>query len=665
VADILLFTPKHELDCRKNLKDFVAMCRDQLTVFGDDLDWHANAWPNVGNFTVRGAPSRGYTEEQVLNADILPFAKAYVRYHQGHHPTKLRNEFKALRCIEEALLTVKGTADITLVDMIVMDVAGQVARKFGASSYQAGTSLKKLVDFLNESGIVRNKIEWHNSIKKPKEINRTDSDTQQKRAAKLPDEYQLDAMAEMFANDLPGARDRFTTSIFGLLMCAPSRIHEIQLLPADCLHEEMDSEGKLRVGLRFYAGKGFGADIKWIPTAMVDVAREAVRRLIELSEEGRKLARWYEEHPDRFYRHADCPRVPDGAPLSSEQVCQAMGFIWDGNISNLHARFKSFPAFNALLERGEPFTLDFLNDFCHSKLPKGWPWLQKERQIKYSGALCCYRAHEFREDLTTSRVKLWSPTKSTFTTDLNFIDGQERSLWRRHGYKRPDGGEISFTSHQIRHFLNTLAQRGSLGQLDIAKWSGRANVHQNAVYNHMTDSEYFDLAKEVGIGGALEKIRINAPVTYGDLDGAGDGIAHITLYGFCMHDYSMVPCQKHRDCLNCTEQVCVKGDKSKLERLKETRQLTQAQLIKAKEADESGTYGADRWSRHQIKTLERLDQLIQMLESPDLPDGTVVRLSNDQEHSPLKRELTARNDTNKIADPEPSVDELRVLLGVF
>lgn len=663
MANVLLFTPKHKLDCEKNLNDFVLMCRDQLTVFGADLDWYANSWPKVGNFTVIGAPARGYSDSQLLHADIMPFAKAYVRYQQGLNPTKLRNEFKAIRCIEKALLNTKGIADITLVDQTVMDVAGAVAREY-ETAYQAGSSLFKLGQFLNESGLVPQKIDWKNPIKKPKEIHRTDSETQKKRADKLPADYLLDSMAELFVNDLPGARDRFTTSIFALLMCAPSRITEVQDLPLNCLHSDKDTKGVPCLGLRFYAGKGYASDIKWLPSVMGDIAREAVRRLAELSEEGRKLAVWYETYPDKFYRHEDCPNVAEHAPLTADQVARALGLSESSDISAINAYFKNYLPYQSL-RKGEPLTLAFLNEFCHSQLPDDWPWLNKERGVKYSEALCCFRAHEFRDDLSTSRIKLWSPGKSTFTTDLNYIDGQERSIWRRHGYKNPDGSEISLKSHQVRHFLNTIAQRGDLGQLDIARWSGRANIHQNAVYNHMSDDEYVDLAKSVGVGGALEKIQINAPVTYVDLEAIGEGIAHVTEFGFCIHDYAMLPCQKHRDCLNCSEQVCVKGDATKLDRLKQQQRLTQMQLDKARAADEMGTYGADRWSQHQIKTLERMDQLIQMLESNNLPDGTVIRLSHDQEFSPLRREISARQSALDIESSEPSVDELRGLLGVF
>lgn len=292
--------------------------------------------------------------------------------------------------------------------------------------------------------------------------------------------------------------------------------------------------------------------------------------------------------------------------------------------------------------------------------------MNKERHIKYSEALCCYRQNELRMDFPPRPIILWSPGKSTFTSDINFIDGQERSIWERNGYKNLDGTPISMGAHQIRHYLNTLANRGDLGQMDIAKWSGRANIHQNATYNHMTDDEHVAMAREAGVGVALGKIQQNIPVTYADLEAIGEGVAHVTPYGFCVHDYSMVPCQKYRDCLNCTEQVCVKGETVKYERLKTQRDGIRLQLVKAQAANEDGIYGADRWSQHQIKTLERVDQLIDILESKDIPDGTVVRLSSDQEFSPLKRAIASRSATPQLPSPEesdPDMDELRALLG--
>lgn len=662
MAEVLLFTPKHLLDTKTNLKDFIETCRDRLTVFGADLDWDRDTWPGVGNFTVMGAPARGFTDSQLLNPEIVPFAKSYVRYQQGHNPSKLKNEFKAIRCIEKALLQVKGRADITLTDIQVMDVAAAVAREYNATAYQAGSSLVHLVKFLNESKIIPASISWKNPISKPKEIHRTDVEGKKKRAKKMPDQHLLESMGEMFANDSQAPRDRFTTSIFALLMCAPSRVSEVQDLPVNCLHSEIDTKGVERLGLRFYAGKGYGAEIKWVSTVTREIAVEAVRRLTEMSKEGRRLATWYENEPDKFYRHPDCPDVGELEPLTERQAAMALGVP----ALTVNRYLNGYEPYQALKAKAEPLTLAFLNTFARAQLPQGWPWKNKDRRIRYSQALCCFRRDEIGIVRTTSPIHLWSPGKSTFTTDLNYIAGQENSIWRRHGYINRDGTQISMTSHQLRHFLNTVAQRGALGQLDLAKWSGRANVHQNATYNHMTDDEHVDLARSAVLGGVLEKIKANAPVTFNDLNTFGDSIAHVTEFGFCVHDFSMLPCQKHRDCLNCTEQVCIKGDEIRLKRLMQHRDGINMQLEAARKATVEGVYGAGRWSEHQVKTLQRANQLIDILESPHTPEGSVVSLNHDQEFTPLKRELSARSGKLKLSQTpsKPSdLKELRSLMG--
>lgn len=668
MSNLFKFVPDEELTSHENLNEFVLMCRDKLTVFGADLDWHSDAWRGIVNFTKKGVNTRGYDESQLLDSAIIPFAKAYFRYQQGHNPDTQKLAMKAIRCIEVALLEIKGCADITQTDLSVMDEAGRVAGSYGGSRYAAGNSLVKLVEFLNESRIIAAPILWKNPIRKPKEIGCTDAEGKKKRDEKMPSVVALDAMAEMFFNDLQDSRDRFTSSIFALCICAPSRISEVQDLHLNCLHWEVDGKGVERLGLRFYAGKNYGAHIKWIPTALVQVAQEAVRRLTELSASGRTLARWLEEHPDKFYRHDGCPDVGEDDPLTATQACLALGLAPGIHPSgSLIAGMRSYEPFRAFYDANGYMTLRFLNGFVHSKLPNGWPWLNKKRHIKYSHALCCFRQSELRADFTPRPIIIWTPSKSTFSNDISYSEGQPRTIWERNRYKNVDGSPISMTSHQIRHYLNTVAQRGDMGQIAIAKWSGRANIHQNGTYNHMTDEEHVVMAREAGIGTALGKIRQNLPVTVADLEAAGDAIAHVTIFGFCLHDYSMLPCQKYRDCLNCTEHVCVKGEIVKLERLKAHRDAIRVQLAKAQRANDEGIYGADRWSQHQFKTLERADQLIGIHEADDTPDGTLIRLSSDQEFSPLKRAIAAKSAPLGLVPPseaEPTINELRAVLGI-
>ena len=674
MAKIIQFEGKASREAKQNVEEFICQCRDKLTVFGADLDWDNWRWKGVVNFTKAGVSSRcAATSEQLLSPKIMPFAKAYVRYRQGHNPTKLKNEIKAIRCIEPALLKVKGEADITQVDLAVLDEAAVVAKKeYKSTAYQAGNQLASLAAFLSEHHMASFSANWKNPISKPGEINRTGKKWQERRKEKMPSDYELNLMADMFSADLRGPRDRYTTSTFALALCAPGRISEFQNLTVDCLHEEKDREGKLRLGFRFNAGKGYGPDIKWVSTPFVSIAKEAVRRLRSLSREARNMAKWYEEHPNKFYRHKECPNVGEDSPLTPGQVFDVMG--WRSSETNrsfayLGKYFKDELFYKNHKNNGDPVTLRMLNGFVHKRLPKGWPWKDEALGIKFSDALFCLRKNELHTQRGVSPVRIWSPDNNTLSFDLSPRPGVKfhMSIWDRQGYVDPDGSPIKITSHQFRHFLNTIAQEGDLGQLYIAKWSGRVSIGQNRDYNHMSEIKILDKVKKIdGIDallGPLEKVETHLPVTLDDLNAIGECVAHVTEFGFCVHDFSMVPCLKHRDCLNCSEQICIKGDKEKLKRLKVQRKCIKEQFNKCEQGVKNGYNGTDRWYEHHKLSLERIDQLIDLLESNKIVDGTVIRLGNDKGYSPLRRELAAKAGQKKITNNSPSKNDIRALLG--
>ncbi|MBK0127069.1 hypothetical protein IAE30_25330 [Pantoea sp. S61] len=128
------------------------------------------------------------------------------------------------------------------------------------------------------------------------------------------------------------------------------------------------------------------------------------------------------------------------------------------------------------------------------------------------------------------------------------------------------------------------------------------------------------------------------------------GAVHTTEYGYCVHDYTFAPCGKYFDCINCSEQVCVKGEKQKLERLRSLLDTTEDLVDKAKEAIGEEELGADKWYQHQTKTLERVKGIIALMENPELPDGSLIRTHGD-DFSHLSRILVMKKD-DKIINKE-------------
>jgi hypothetical protein len=222
------------------------------------------------------------------------------------------------------------------------------------------------------------------------------------------------------------------------------------------------------------------------------------------------------------------------------------------------------------------------------------------------------------------------------------------------GFKEPDGTRIEITTHQFRHYLNTIAQMGGLSQLDIAKWSGRVDVRQNAAYDHVTCEEMLVKIREaVGDSSLMFGPLGSAPdrrlISRDEFAQLKVPTAHMTELGFCIHDFTMTPCEIHRDCINCEELVCIKGHCATNAEVR--RQLDEARILleRAESAHGDGHYGTDRWVVHQRANVERLELLCSVLEDPSVPPGTFITLArpgttaasrlNGQHGLPERRQL--------------------------
>ncbi len=646
MADIFLFTPKDTLTAAENLVNFINECRNELTVFGAELDWDATVWPNVTVFAKLGVETRKPRPEQVQDKDFIEFSKAYFRYQQGHSPTKAKNESKALRAIEAALIQVTGKADISNLSITVLDEAAVLAKDYysDGGAYQCGREIERLVHFVSENGLVPSGIQgWRNPIKRAEDKNKTGKEAKKNREKKLPNELALNALAEIFANNPDNPRDTFTTSVFAMLMSAPSRVTEVLTLPADCEVTEPDSNGIERYGWRFFSGKGFEGDIKWIPTAMVNVAKTAVARITSLSENARKLAAWIESNPNKFYRHSNCPNVGDHTPLTMAQACQALGFAHKSP-----KECRSSLQNRDLVARDGVHTLNSLWKHVLNRLPDNFPWFDEDKGIKFSNALFALNANQFHGNRGCIPVELHKPTNNFFNNDLSpreSLEGNHVNLFERYGYKDEMGGKLKLTSHQARHLLNTIAARGGLSNLEIAKWSGRADVKQNRVYNHMSEYELVGIAEQLDTSkelfGPVDAIEVNLPVTSQEFNTLEHAAVHVTEYGYCVHDYTMSPCEKYRDCPHCTEQVCVKGNQCNLERIKKRLEKSE-RLLSIAGIDSLEEEKADNWYKYHKKTVIRLTELVGILENPNIPDGAQIKLKGN-DFSQLRRVTTKKS----------------------
>lgn len=659
MADIILFSLRREVDSRVNLDAFIALCREKLTTFGERLDFASDVWDLTDTIRLKaksGALRVSFTSwaavvdggQEAMPEPFRSFAKAYFRYQHGLRPTKVVGQrIAALRALGAAL-DEHGTADLTVVDAGMFNRAAQlVGGHFEkTTAYRVGIQLDLLATFLDDNHLSALPLHWHNPLARPVEASgRVGSEFEEIRHAKLPSAFALDALARAFrAAEEPV--DVVVTAVAALLCSAPERINEVLRLKADCEVRQERQGSVPAYGLRFWPSKGAGPMIKWVIPSMVSVVEEALARLRRHTGKGREVASWYEDHPTSMYLPAHLEHLRGRADLSMAELAEML-FVRGG-----HSGVSWCKSNGVSTQRdGRRSVVAFVDvqKAVLAMLPRGFPFLDPDAGLRYRDALCVVR----RNALHASRGEYWGVVDAVVDQGQisrglgNCTEHGFPSVFDRLGLREADGGPIVIRSHQFRHYLNTLAHAGGMSELDIAKWSGRADIRHNSAYNHVSDRDMqARLAEIKSPDGATPGQLVPRPrvsliprAKFAEMDIPA---AHTTDLGFCTHDFAMSPCQIHMDCMNCNEQVCIKGDSHGEANARAMQEEIRRLLREARTADADGAFGAEQWVRHQEITLERLTQLIAILDNPQVACGAVIRLAHVRPPSRLRQAAEAR-----------------------
>ncbi|MAH14474.1 MAG: integrase [Sphingomonadaceae bacterium] len=648
MAEIFVFTPRHEIAAAENMSEFITSCREKLSLYEPHFDWNEHIWGAAG--VTFGNIDQKYVSgglKSVLAQPFLDFAKAYVRYRQTHAPNKHHSEMKALKCVERALVNLTGRADPSEITIGVLDAAQDIAREHYKAPYAAGREIAALARFLTDHRLVGRSLDWRSNIKRPTDTVRTGIKAKEKRESKLPNEEAVHAIAAIFASNPTEPDDIFVTSTVAMLLCAPSRISEILELSEDCEVEEMKRDGTLAYGWRFRPKKGGAPMIKWIPDAMVDVAKAAIARVRTITQPAREFAAWIEARSDDPFPHLQ-RQLGDKMNVSRDEVRRLVG---QASLSSLTFKY---------VAGEEVVQIEDLRVWTKELVVQrhpSFPYIDDESTIKWSERLYCFHRNQLHRGRSVVSLSLWAPDNNALNDRLTANSAKVKSsFFTRHGFN--EGRDVlGITSHQFRHLLVTMSHRGGLSTSEIARWRGSKDHRQNRAYNQRSEFELVAMLRENDPAltkskseiEIAEQIKMALPVTTAEFNALEKPTAHITELGFCIHDFVMSPCQRFRDCLNCTEQVCVKGDR-RLEGLREQLSLVEDQIESAKEGAADGLYGADPWTQIQTQTRDRLKNLIEIMEDPSVPAGALVRLANPREFSPAIRALRANGHDRAAED---------------
>lgn len=424
------------------------------------------------------------------------------------------------------------------------------------------------------------------------------------------------------------------TSVAAILCSAPERINEVLALAADCEVEQVGEDGRDYLGLRWTGSKGYADHVKLILPGMAGVVREALHNIRAITERARQIARWYEKHPTSLYLPEAYEHLRTNEFVEFEEVAELAGISAKARgTARLWVNSAGIPDTMIRRKSGHLAKVVRFSDLERhiiSLLPIEFPVMDGQTGLRYADALMVIPRGLFK----TGKGSLCMIEPLRYHHVGNGL-GQNRAagsttVFQRVGIDRDR--RLRINSHQFRHWLNTLAQGSNLSQVDIAKWSGRNSVRQNAFYDHVTSEEIVeqirakvgDHAKAIG---PLADIPKNLPLSRAEYAAMAVPTAHTTLYGFCIHDFAASPCEMFRNCLDCREHVCIKGLPDREERIERALELASSHLEQAKRAVADGAYGAEDWVATHQGAVDRLRDLLSILHDPQIEDGAIIQLS--------------------------------------
>lgn len=642
MAEIFLFKPQSEHDAERSVREFVEHCRTKLTVFGRELPFDEHEWDVTRYIALRGRAHRTRIlffdwetsvdagEPTYMKEPFLGLAKAYIRYQQGAKPTsEIGARITMLRAVDKVLREASNTLP-HMIDAFILNRTSQmlVEQYSDGRAYRVGQQLEMFSEFLDAHSMLTVPLRWKNPIKRPSNTDRIGADFDQRRQEKLPSAHVLEALAQAYRLASLD-KDVIPTSLAAIMCASPDRISEVLTLHVNCEHVNQKVDGTKDYGLRFFPAKGAPPQIKWIIPSAVDLVQEAVAKIRERTEGPRTLAKWYEEHPDNVYLppHLEYLR---GQDLVKEDLAE---LIWgDRELTKSLSQWRMSNRVNSKDPRKTLVRFEDFEQAVIKGLPPGFPVLDAKTGLKYSDALCVTYIYQLHHSLNAQVCFFGGVTQEHVSNALGAADGRNTvSVFDRLELKAEDGKGIRIHTHQFRHYLNTLAMHGGLDELDVAKWSGRKDVRQNRAYDHVSASDKLALIRsslgdDSKMFGPLGWAPNVPTITRDEFANLVVTTAHTTEFGYCIHDYVMSPCQQHTDCLNCSEMVCIKGDETRTTNIRKAKQETVMLLSMAEKQSEAGVYGANRWVAHQRQTLERLNQLCELLDNPVVQQGAVIQL---------------------------------------
>lgn len=519
-----------------------------------------------------------------------------------------------------------------------------------STTYKSASHLVSLSQFVARHAIAR-LLYYVPQTPRVEDSNRHTIAGREERKAKLPSRNSLHGLAEIYrlAIDPP---DQLLSAAIAITASAGFRVGELLTLPYDCEVKE-ERAGKPRYGLRYYKEKNRGDErlfaIRWLTPIQAELARDAILRIRSLTEAHRQRAGVLESNSDRV------PISVDGATdrLTAEDVAKQFGFKSSREVHAVSPqRLKRHRENRRIF-----FNASDVEAYLLSRRVRRL-WTVDRRNGSYqtlSETLLIAPKNFFHATRGTCPL-LIEPLSVQNISDFLAGRTELKSAFERFDIRESDGDFCRMTSHQLRYWLNDIADKGGLPVDTLTRWMGRENPRDTEAYRFETADEKCKRIKDgirAGeIHGHISDLYFSLPVDEREifLESQVESV-HFTPMGICAHDYSLSPCDRHLNCVRgtCPDYLRTKGNQNERTNLIQIIRNTESALKRAQDHATSNNGDlAPAWVKHHQDTIVGAKAALAIDDDLQVKDGDMIRPFNSSDRSP---DCDLQGNTLRCHDP--------------
>jgi integrase len=603
----------------------------------DSMIWNVKL--KADRTTSNSRPRLYFTRYESLDAPLpAVFAdviKGWLILRPWSNIHSLGSKLDTARMLWEAILTRrKNVADDFRWDDLCEEDLNQAElmmldKWFPSTAHKAATRLIALTEFLMARRICR-PIYYTPQSPRIEDAHRHTIAGQEEKMAMLPSQRALEGLAEIYNQLATEPQDRLRACALAILVVTGFRIGELLTLPLNCEVEEERGD-KQRYGLRYYKEKARGSErmfaVRWLTTTGAELARQAVAEIRQITLPFRERARILEEDPKRV----PLPGFYWADQMTRAQVEEVMG-LPDGSVNyiphNKLPRHKDKREYYYIAAEVERYLLSL-------RAKKLWTIDRRDGSHQMLSESLLIAPRNFFSYRATLPL-LIEPVSIQQTADflssrVSSPTGVIKSAFQRFDIREANGEYCQITSHQLRHWLNTIADKGGLPMEMLTHWMGRENPRDTDAYRHLTCGERLEQIRSSirageTSGQAAEFYNSLAPEDREEyLDGRVQAV-HYTPFGVCLHDYSVSPCEFQMACIRgCPDFLRTKGDQKQQMLLIQLEGRTERIREASVKLLDGGNDLAKAWVDHCEKTLSGIRTARAVNDDPAIEDGSIVR----------------------------------------